>query len=592
MKNVKRLLNIVYFTLASMTICAQNGINYQGVLRNNQGGLMANAEIDLRFRILPQEDPSGPAVFAEEHKDIITNNQGVFHAIIGNEDISAFRRVDFSRPYEMEVSVRLPKEFNFQILHRSPMSAAPYAMHAFSADNVDDADADPENEIQTLTFDASKNILSISGGNQIQLSGNGSDGDSDPNNELQQLTRQGNRIRLSRGGGDVIDMVEDADADPGNELQSLKFNPSSNTLSISGGNSISLPLETNSDDDDDPTNELQRISLLSNGKLQLSKNGGEIQLNQSPLIPTKDTEGKFAYKLLQPLAIAKDRPTAGITLDVAGPVKASLYRLFDVKMLPNGNGFDGLRLENDKEILAKFVASSGSRRPTLEVDEIKIGKGKVRLFSQTGFDGEFWVEKVGLSEKLMRIGEKTSAINTQDLFVSDHLHIYHPSKGNGQTGLQIYNLGGKGNFWNLYTSNSNGNLEFWFKGAIKSRISSSNGSLITNSDRRLKTHIESISTVLPSLLKLQAKKYQFKNDAEAKPTIGFITQDVAQYFPDLVYTEEETSFQGLNYQDFAVLSVKAIQELHEIVEEQHTEIEEMKAELEDLRMLVTDLIKK
>ena len=86
MKNAIRNLLIVYLNLISMILVAQTGINYQGVLRNSQRSPIANAAIDIRFRILLQEGPSGKMMYEEEHLDLETSELGVFHALIGSEN--------------------------------------------------------------------------------------------------------------------------------------------------------------------------------------------------------------------------------------------------------------------------------------------------------------------------------------------------------------------------------------------------------------------------------------------------------------------------------------------------------------------------
>lgn len=65
------------------------------------------------------------------------------------------------------------------------------------------------------------------------------DADADPQNEIQVLSKTGNTISLSNGGGSIIDDDQDADFSLTNELQNLSIIGS--TLSISNGNSVTLP---------------------------------------------------------------------------------------------------------------------------------------------------------------------------------------------------------------------------------------------------------------------------------------------------------------------------------------------------------------
>ena len=118
------------------------------------------------------------------------------------------------------------------------------AMNAIN-DAVDDADADPTNEIQELQFDNNSRELSITGvPGVIRIPSTGQDADFDPENEIQQLSKNNQgQIVLSHNNGFVVDgvvddLVEDDDADPSNELQSLMLNGSE--LSIRDGNTVDL----------------------------------------------------------------------------------------------------------------------------------------------------------------------------------------------------------------------------------------------------------------------------------------------------------------------------------------------------------------
>ncbi len=127
-------------------------------------------------------------------------------------------------------------------------------------DGVIDDDADPHNEIQSLSFNPATNELTISESNSVTIPSGGTDADADPTNEIQTINKVGNTVTLSDGGGSFTDETQDDDADPGNEIQSLSFNPLTNELSISGSNAVTIP-SGGTDADADPTNELQDISL-------------------------------------------------------------------------------------------------------------------------------------------------------------------------------------------------------------------------------------------------------------------------------------------------------------------------------------------
>lgn len=105
----------------------------------------------------------------------------------------------------------------------------------------------PDNDKQTLTFNAGNRNLSISNGNSVTLP-----------NDNQTISKQGNKLILSNDGGEVElpvpntsvpyddtalkKRVSDLEARPDNDKQTLTVN--NNTLSISGGNSVTLPSQS------------------------------------------------------------------------------------------------------------------------------------------------------------------------------------------------------------------------------------------------------------------------------------------------------------------------------------------------------------
>lgn len=101
------------------------------------------------------------------------------------------------------------------------------------------------------------------------------------------------------------------------------------------------------------------------------------------------------------------------------------------------------------------------------------------------------------------------------------------------------------------------------------------------SDRRMKENIVNTKKVLPRLLGLQLKKYNYIGNENE--TTGFIAQDVQKAFPDLV-AEMDDGKLGVNYLGFSPLAIQAITEQQEIIES----LEERIAKLEGM---VNELVK-
>ncbi len=252
-------LYLLFFLLGASVLMAQTPqqFNFQGVARD--GATVVTGSITLQLT-LHQGTASGPVVFRERHATS-TNAAGVFNVLVGQGTplIGTIDGIDWSTgPYFLQSELDPTGGLSFTDMGTTPLSSVPYALLAGAAvnDAVDDADADPTNEIQALAYDDPTKTLSISGGNSVILP-LGDDADADPTNELQTLSQTGGLITLSNGGGSVS--VNDADPDPMNELQTLS--KSGNTISLTGGGSVTDAVD---DADADPTNELQVLSKSAN----------------------------------------------------------------------------------------------------------------------------------------------------------------------------------------------------------------------------------------------------------------------------------------------------------------------------------------
>ena len=143
----------------------------------------------------------------------------------------------------------------------------------------------------------------------------------------------------------------------------------------------------------------------------------------------------------------------------------------------------------------------------------------------------------------------------------DELHINHAANGSYSKGLRIQRAGGA--WWAIGTDYA-GDLTFgYYQGddaSYKAFIARGDGGWKSTSDLRLKKDIQGSEDVLSKVYKLKPVRYRFKEqDNDAKKSYGLIAQDVQELFPYLV--NDEKDYLGLDYGNFGVLSIKAIQEL-------------------------------
>jgi hypothetical protein len=111
-------------------------------------------------------------------------------------------------------------------------------------------------------------VIKYNGASWVIGGDNVNDADASPTNELQTISRSGTTVTLSNGGGSVS--IADNDNSSTNELQDLGSSASgtNRTITITGGTSTVISV---ADNDNSATNEIQTLSLAAN---TLSLTGG------------------------------------------------------------------------------------------------------------------------------------------------------------------------------------------------------------------------------------------------------------------------------------------------------------------------------
>lgn len=130
--------------------------------------------------------------------------------------------------------------------------------------------------------------------------------------------------------------------------------------------------------------------------------------------------------------------------------------------------------------------------------------------------------------------------------------------------------------WDNGVGTTTKNYKFYYNGLFRADISSVDGSYVQSSDFKLKKDVQYMEPVLGKVMQLKAADYHYiDGTAEMPRSFGFIAQEVEPIFPDLV-RETDNGFKGLVYDGFAVVSIKAIQELNEKMDKMQAEIDELK----------------
>ncbi len=166
---MKRISLAILAILSIVMLNAQTpqGIQYQAVVRDNLGVLITNQSVSVRVSLL-QGSATGTQVYTETHA-ITSGGYGQLNLVIGAGTVGSgtFNTIDWANgPYFVKIAVDITGGSNYTDLSTSELMSVPYALYAAkagSADNVDDADADPANELQVLSINSDTLFISNGG---------------------------------------------------------------------------------------------------------------------------------------------------------------------------------------------------------------------------------------------------------------------------------------------------------------------------------------------------------------------------------------------------------------------------------------------
>ena len=176
-------LLILCFSLCLTSLMAQDvpqAFKYQSVIRDAAGNTMTNQAVGIQFQLAQTVGADLVVVYTETHA-ATTSNIGLINLSVGKgtATMGNFSQTDWSMPTFLNIAVDIAGGTNYLDLGAAELLSVPYALYA--------------------------------------ANGGGNDADADPTNELQTLTQSGANVTLSNGGGTIS--VNDADANATNEIE-------------------------------------------------------------------------------------------------------------------------------------------------------------------------------------------------------------------------------------------------------------------------------------------------------------------------------------------------------------------------------------
>ncbi|HQQ95534.1 MAG TPA: hypothetical protein PLQ93_13350 [Bacteroidia bacterium] len=133
---------------------APQGINYQGVLRDNNGAALGSRTVSIKFEIF--EGTLTSPVFTETQSNIATNALGLFSTQIGLIQSSSFAAINWgAASHSLQVSVDMSGGSAFVVFgNKQEILSVPYALYANSI---------------PASYNATSNVLSIGSNNSFTL---------------------------------------------------------------------------------------------------------------------------------------------------------------------------------------------------------------------------------------------------------------------------------------------------------------------------------------------------------------------------------------------------------------------------------------
>lgn len=177
--------------------------------------------------------------------------------------------------------------------------------------------------------------------------------------------------------------------------------------------------------------------------------------------------------------------------------------------------------------------------------------------------------------------------NTVPEFTLDVVHANGtPAAGSADphNGLNIRHEGANNNQWTLYVSNGTGALSFYHN-AIKEIEFTTDGSVNFLSDKNAKKEIIELNKGINAVMALKPSQYKYKDSNTGKLCYGFIAQELAEVFPNLVSVtpENKGDTYAVDYVGLIPVLTKSIQEQQLLLEAQAIEIAKLKELVEAMR---------
>lgn len=583
------LISFLFFaTIASAQ--APQFFNYQGVARNASGVPLATQAISVRLTIRDGSS-AGPSVYSET-RSVLTNQFGIFTIIVNSPGATSvsgnFTTVTWATGTKfLQVEIDPAGGSAFTNLGATQLLSVPYALNSgtttltagtgisVSGTTINALTTNAlwnANQLQSRPFAATApvngQVISWDGVSWVPAtlpsSGVGGSGTTNFIPKFTGATTLGNSV-LEEKTDSVVLLNKNAFA---KNSGSLFFRDPAGFLQFPALNAdVTTPM----------------IYMFSSG----TSNRNRMVLSHSPSFPQwgleyNDTADvfflrsasgrKFAFELSSGhMGIGVENPSH--ELDINGTIH---FPHTDLTTYPN----NGIWFANEANTFDRAFFGMAKPDSTIGIYSQHLGRFGIEFEVMREF-------RIGINNRMTAIGPNPPR---------SEVHLVHTNFGGSNDGVRIQNEGSNDHYWNLYTSNTTGDFEFFKQGIKRATINQTSGAYTAVSDEKLKKNVRLMpSDILSKVMLLRPTTYQFAKMVGDEGGIvgggeryynGFIAQEVEKIFPELVFKGSDNpaqDFYTMDYSGFGVIAIKAIQEQQQIIQQQKNEIEVLKKEIEAIK---------
>lgn len=193
-KSYNRFLFLLFLAAIPVQLSAQTpqGFSYQAVVRDG-GNVLANQLVSVEFTI----EENGIALYQESHT-LNTNQYGLVTATIGEGTVAVgdFETLDWGGSI-LELNVKINSGSGLMDMGTAALQSVPYSQYSNRAYTVDSLNLTDLRDVNnSLT---AGQLLQWTGTEWITVADQVNDADSDPGNEIQNLSISGSTLSISGG---------------------------------------------------------------------------------------------------------------------------------------------------------------------------------------------------------------------------------------------------------------------------------------------------------------------------------------------------------------------------------------------------------